>query len=226
MNKKIVNEIVEALLDETTLLKAYKDWDISPNQIRAAGKLRREASARLGQKIGVVSSDGDPYEEVTGSRAYTPFILSQTQKMDAKAGAKTPLKHKPENPSDRLRQKLYHEKPFVEMNVASSPVTGIEKFQQFVPVLGHELGHVVDPVQSEKYHAMSDLEGRSEMGVAYTGAEASENEKTVLKSEGRAWRMGRDMQKATGTFSPGMEKWWKEAAHQRLRSYTRPYKKG
>lgn len=217
-NDKLVKKIVESLLDETTFLQAYKRGILSKDDISAASKLRKEASSLLGQRIGVVSSHGRPDEEYTGSMAFTPFIISQNKKSSARAGENTSLRYRPKIGSDKLRQKLYNEKPFVELNVS-----GTEKAKKIIPTMGHELGHVVDPVQSEKFHAMSDLEGRDEMHVAYNGAEPSQNELSVLKSEGRAWRMGREMQKTTGTFNTPQ---WRKEAQKALLSYTKPYRKG
>lgn len=207
-------------MDEKTLLQAYKSNEISPHQIWAAGKLRREASARLGQKIGVISAHGTPGEEHGSSLAYTPFIIGQNIKSAARHGERTEIRDRPRTGTDRLRQRFFYEKPFVELNVGNDS----EGKKRFVPTLGHELGHVVDPVQSEKFHAMSDLEGRNEMFGAYNGSEPTQNELSVMKSEGRAWRMGRDMQKAVGLDSP--DPVWKEAAQRSLHSYTRPYRKG
>lgn len=219
--EKLIEEIVNSLLDETTLLQAYKNWDVSPKQIKTAGALRREASKRLGQKIGVASMHEMPDEKYQGGgMAFTPFILSQDQERHRKPGRLSRLQARPKTQADKLRMKLGTERPYVLINVSD-----FERNKSFVPTLGHELGHVVDPVQNEKHHAMSDLEGRGESYAAYTDVEPSQNELAMIKSEGRAWRVGRELQKSVGAFKPENEKVWKDQATKSLRSYTRPYKK-
>ena len=218
--EKLIEEIVNSLLDETTLLRAYKEKFLSPSDIKAMSALRKEASSRLGQRIGIASAHGREDEEYLTSVAYGPYIISQNIKSDRKPGAHTSLRYnrEPVNDSDKLRRKLYHEKPFVELNVSTGAKT-----EKIKPTLGHELGHIVDPVQNDPFHAKSDLEGRNEARASYRGTEPSENEIAMLKSEGRAWRVGRDLQRATGTFNPTQ---WEGNARKSLRSYSGPYKKG
>ena len=103
------------------------------------------------------------------------------------------------------------------------------------PTLGHELGHIVDVAQRTREHRTADTVGRSTLhndareqikqkrqGIFYPTEPAKEVKK-VLKSEGRAWRLGKEIQDIATIPTEMSDQGWKETASSKLRTYTTPY---
>jgi hypothetical protein len=197
-NESVVNSIVDRLLSEVTLIKSYKAGNISGSDIKAASDARREASRRFGQKIPVISGKN----ENTNNATRVSDVLHKS----------STVIFEPESPTEHLGVKLSRSKPHV--------VVGATKY--FLPSVTHELGHIIDKVQNEPDHVTRDNLGRNRGIFDPPGRDYDDVDNVngaVIKSEGRAWRVGRDLQKSVGAFNLDQEAEWKSFARKNLNDY-------
>ena len=109
-------------------------------------------------------------------------------------------------PSERLQSRLrIKQNPFVTIAIADA--------KKMPGTLGHELGHIIDPEQNEP--KQFELIRANRLGV-----ESQEGNKATVKSEAKAWKIGKELHKESGTFSPEEEKTWKQLASDSLKTYT------
>ena len=199
--EKLIEEIVNSLLDETTFLQAYKQGILSKEDILAASKIRKTASKRYGQKIPVTGTDNNSMREF--SSAVTKGSLKIWQEMDREEGARSSLMW---GPSERLQSRLrIKQNPFVTIDISDA--------KKMPGTLGHELGHILDPEQNEDERF--ELIRANRLGV-----KDREGDKATVKAEAKAWKIGKDLHKESGTFSPEEEKAWRQLASTSLRTYT------
>lgn len=235
-NSDTIREIAENLLDETTLLQAYKRGEIGGNKIKDASRMRKVTSEFHGQKIPVVSNDRIGKRGPEGSTAYVYSEPSPDPHLEV-----TPHRYfsnfgdggkpVPTASSEKLHKKFRA----IRRDHVVLDTDDYETMEDPRPTLGHELGHIVDVSQRTPEHRTADTVGRSTLhndareqikqerqGIFYPTEPAKEVKK-VLKSEGRAWRLGKEIQDIATIPTEMSDQGWKETASSKLRTYTTPY---
>ena len=234
-NDKLVNKIVESLLDETTFLRAYKQGALSRDQIKTAAAMRTKAGEVKGRKVPVISADMGP-KTWSDTISHGVNVYPPERWEDHKDKSYLDVKGQP---GERLSNAEKLRKKYYDAGV-SHTVINVDTFsrqREMVPVLGHELGHMVDAQQDNYTSRSKEMEGRQSLNSAGNYVRRQENrgsrttlkptkaEKMVVKNEGRAWRFGKALHDEVKGRTPESERTWKDSMHHALTSYTYPYAK-
>lgn len=232
---RVVNEIVESLLNEVTFLRAYKQGALSRDQIKTAAAMRTKAGEVKGRKVPVLSADMGP-RKWSDTISHSVNIYPPERWEDHKDKSYLDVKGQPGerlSNAEKLRKKYYD-------TGVSHTVVNIDTFsrqKEMIPVLGHELGHMVDAQQDNMVSRSKESEGRLSLNSAdnyvrrqeargrRTTLKPSKAEKLVVKNEGRAWRYGKALHDEVKERTPESEKTWRDAMQRSLTSYTYPYAK-
>lgn len=227
-NEAVMN-IVNELLSETTFLQARAAGDLGKPEIKAMSAMRKAASEQFGQKIPVISTDrGEGYN---GPSMATPEHLvgigTGSRTADELLGLLRTMT--PASPTEKLAHRLSNERAHVQINVQGNN-DGDHEAKHAVAVTGHELGHVVDPVQNAVSHVYMDRQGRKQLRDEEWSLDKSRKTtpeiQKVMKSEGRAWRAGKGLQTQAGVLdTPESKDNWKQIAQSSLKSYAGNYLK-